>query len=73
MAKINIVNEGKQQHALNEKYIQTHSISPFIVRLYRTYKSRKYIYFLMEPCLGGDLFTLLHRQKTRKFKNDDAK
>ncbi|CAH1131100.1 unnamed protein product [Ceutorhynchus assimilis] len=72
MTKIDILLEEKQQHAINERYIHLNSISPFVVRLYRTYRSKKYVYFLMEPCLGGDLFNLLDQQKNRKFQRDDA-
>ncbi|XP_050295219.1 cGMP-dependent protein kinase, isozyme 1-like [Anthonomus grandis grandis] len=73
IAKFTIVLEEKQQHAYNEKYIQLNSVSPFIIRLYRTYKTKKYIYFLMEPCLGGDLFGLLHRQKKLRFTNEETR
>ncbi|MES1913328.1 MAG: hypothetical protein MHM6MM_005519 [Cercozoa sp. M6MM] len=37
--------------------------SPFIVNLRATYKSRNHLYFLMDACLGGELFSLL-RSKT---------
>lgn len=40
-------------------------------RLYQTFKDNKYIYFLMEPVLGGDVWTIL--QKQRFFAENVAK
>ena len=44
--------------------------SEFIVKLYRTYHDSKYLYMLMEPCLGGELWTLLRRSK--RFSDSSA-
>ncbi|CAH1992447.1 unnamed protein product [Acanthoscelides obtectus] len=71
--KVDIVRMAQQEHVFNEKNLQMKCRSQFIVRLYRTYKDKKYIYFLMEACLGGELFNVLHKQKNKRFDEDSAK
>ncbi|CAH8874379.1 unnamed protein product [Trichobilharzia szidati] len=54
-----IVETKQQEHVLNEKNILTEANHDFIVKLYRTYRDNRYLYLLLEVCLGGELWTLL--------------
>lgn len=71
MKKIEIQEDKHQQHILNEKNIMMSCSSPFIVKLYRTFRDSRYLYMLMEPCLGGELWSILRDKK--KFDDSAAK
>jgi len=47
---------------MSEKNVMMQLNHPFLVRLFQTYKDRDKLYFLLEPMLGGELFTLLRNQ-----------
>ncbi|CAE7338145.1 for [Symbiodinium natans] len=57
-----IVETGTQDNVITEKNILFMTNSDFIIRLYQTYNSKQWIYFLMEPALGGDLHSVYHRK-----------
>ncbi|KAJ8920821.1 hypothetical protein NQ315_015611 [Exocentrus adspersus] len=71
--KMDIVTQNQQEHVYNEKTIQMACNSPFIVRLYKTFKDNKYLYFLMESCLDGDLCSLLQQQKLKRFEEKETR
>ncbi|CAG9825377.1 unnamed protein product [Phaedon cochleariae] len=73
MKKSDISKKSHQNQVFNEKNLHMSCRSVFISRMFRTFKDSKYIYFLLEPCLGGDLWSLLRKQKNKRFTDEDAK
>merc|ERR1711953_1247259 len=47
---------------LNEKEILLLTDSPFIVKLYECYLDKQFLYLLLEPALGGELYATYRRE-----------
>lgn len=57
--KVAIVETEQHQHIMNEKNVMMMLDHPFIIKLHQTFKDHDRLYFLLEPVLGGELFTVL--------------
>ncbi|XP_062307329.1 cGMP-dependent protein kinase 2 [Osmerus eperlanus] len=57
--KKHIVENRQEEHIHSERSILAEASSPFIVKLYATFRDNKYVYMLLEVCLGGEIWSLL--------------
>ncbi|KAF0299746.1 cGMP-dependent protein kinase, isozyme 2 forms cD5/T2 [Amphibalanus amphitrite] len=73
MKKAQIVETRQQQHIMSEKEIMEEANCDFIVKLYKTFKDRKYLYMLMESCMGGELWTILRYLASGMSQQDTAR
>ncbi|CAJ1411423.1 unnamed protein product [Effrenium voratum] len=61
LSKGYIVQRQQEQSVINEKNVLRMTQSPFIIRLAATFNEPQRLHFLLEPALGGDLFTVYQR------------
>jgi len=61
--KAQIVRLQQIEHIMNEKRVMAVLDHPFLVTFYGSFKDANNLFFLLEPVLGGELFSVL-RAKT---------
>lgn len=59
VGKAHIVRTKQEEHTMNEKKALVYLDHPFVIKLHATYQDKTFLYFLMEVCLGGELFAIL--------------
>jgi len=69
--KSQIEELGQSGHIVNEKHVMMTMNNRFLVNLRKTYKDDWRVYFLVDVCLGGELFTIL--RKKRSFNEDQTR
>ncbi|XP_055904580.1 cGMP-dependent protein kinase 1 [Eupeodes corollae] len=64
LRKVDVIKQDQVEHVYSEKQVMMMCRgSPFIVELYKTFRNDKYVYFLIEACLGGDVWTIMSKRK----------
>lgn len=69
--KTQIEEIGQSSHIVNEKRVMMMMENRFLVNLRRTYKDEWRVYFLVDVCLGGELFSIL--RKHRSFNDEQTR
>ena len=63
----------KVEHTINEKNILFCIDCKFIVRLYDYFQDVRCLYFVLEFVNGGEMFTIIQKQKRRRFTEEQTK
>ncbi|XP_045470386.1 cGMP-dependent protein kinase, isozyme 1-like [Harmonia axyridis] len=73
LKKYKCMLQEQREHVLNEKNVQMNCSCPFIIRMFKTFRDSRYLYFLMEAQLGGDLWRLMYYTRRKPFDEQDAR
>eukprot|EP00294_Goniomonas_avonlea_P007868 CAMPEP_0114545378 /NCGR_PEP_ID=MMETSP0114-20121206/3367_1 /TAXON_ID=31324 /ORGANISM="Goniomonas sp, Strain m" /LENGTH=732 /DNA_ID=CAMNT_0001729799 /DNA_START=83 /DNA_END=2280 /DNA_ORIENTATION=+ len=62
MSKADIIARNKVQRSLTEQEILQVADHPCIVKMYYSFQTAHYIYFVLDYCAGGEFFWILHNR-----------
>eukprot|EP00484_Ammonia_sp_Unknown_P023904 CAMPEP_0197038088 /NCGR_PEP_ID=MMETSP1384-20130603/15115_1 /TAXON_ID=29189 /ORGANISM="Ammonia sp." /LENGTH=813 /DNA_ID=CAMNT_0042468481 /DNA_START=54 /DNA_END=2495 /DNA_ORIENTATION=+ len=67
--KHQVIELELQKHIISEKQVmqQLNNQCAFLINLHQTYNDKLRVYFLLDVCLGGELFTIL---RSRRYFNE---
>lgn len=71
LAKEHIVQNSQEEHVLNEKRVLQRLNNTFCISLLATFKDDRYVYLMMDSCLGGELW--LHLKHKGSFRETAAR
>eukprot|EP00040_Diaphanoeca_grandis_P039265 m.258571 g.258571 ORF g.258571 m.258571 type:complete len:389 (-) comp36769_c0_seq1:546-1712(-) len=73
IGKKRVIETKQVEHTLNEKNILFCMESRFVVDLTDFFQDSKSLYFILDFCNGGEMFTIIQRQKHRKFTEEQTR
>lgn len=62
LSKGYVLKTGMQKSVMSEKDVQLMCDSDFIVKLYETFNGEQSLYFLLELCVGGELYATYNKK-----------
>ncbi|EDO14356.1 hypothetical protein Kpol_183p1 [Vanderwaltozyma polyspora DSM 70294] len=73
LSKSEMLKRDKVRRILTEQEILATSVHPFIVPLYHSFQTDKYIYLCMEYCMGGEFFRALQTRQRKCICEESAR
>ena len=73
LKKSDMIERQKVRRVLTEKEILATANHPFIVTLHYSFQTRDKLYFVMQYCAGGELFTALRSRAGKRFEESTAR
>eukprot|EP00048_Salpingoeca_helianthica_P015274 m.225914 g.225914 ORF g.225914 m.225914 type:complete len:706 (-) comp16829_c0_seq1:184-2301(-) len=71
IAKAHVIECGQEDHVLAEKNTMLALDCVHLIKLYTTFQDSRYLYMLIEPCLGGELW--FHLRQRGRFDAESAR